>query len=74
MFLTIQTAVEISQLQMLDKVLDMPVLVQQEVLSTRTVASTVYSTSTAPFRCQSSVVAVHRQGRRHTCRGAGAVP
>ena len=56
-------------------VLDMTVLVQQRSPTTRTVASSVFPTSTAPPRCQSrSVVAVHRQIRRHPCLGAGAVP
>ena len=38
-------------------------------VTTITVASTVFPTATVPI---TPVVAVHRQGRRHPCRGAEA--
>ena len=45
-------------------------------VTTRTVASTVFPTATVPFTSGTIVVrfAVHRQGRRHPCRGAEADP
>ena len=73
MVLTLQTPLEISQLQLLDKVVDMPVFffVQQEQWRQQ---SSQLRQRRQP-RCQSRfVVAVRRQGRRHPCRGAEASP
>ena len=67
MVLTVVTPLEISQWQIFDKVVDMPVVVQQPVHDHK-------NSGVNSFQCQStSVVAVH-QGRRHPCRGAGADP
>ena len=77
MVLTVQTPLEISQLQILDKVVDMPVVAQQQVPDHKNsgVNSLPNVDSARSPRCQSrSVVAVHRQGRRHPCRGAEADP
>ena len=68
MVLTVRTPLEILQLQFLDKVVDMPAVVQQQVHDYKNSGANCLPTSTA------LVVAVHQQGRRHPWRGAEASP